>query len=166
MNKRKTSTKPLWFTCIYAATPTWVKVTVLTMCLCASVRTSSPLTASHTFLKSKLLCQHKRCAVQFKTSVSLTRLRQRVAPTKVGQTHAVKSAAAVAALVASVLRVAPQTAPLWPRNVPIQSPVSPWRNMGLPSTTQSANSYVETELCWWKHTYSLTHSVLMKFIDS
>lgn len=30
---------------------TWVKLTVLTMCLCASVRTSSPLTASHTFLK-------------------------------------------------------------------------------------------------------------------
>jgi len=46
----------LW-TCSLNSSPTeialtWVKLTVLTMCLCASVRTSSPLTASHTFLKS------------------------------------------------------------------------------------------------------------------
>ena len=39
--------------------------------------------------------------------------------------HAEKSAAPVAARVASLLIVAPQTAPLWPLNVPIQSPVSP-----------------------------------------
>lgn len=50
-----------------------------------------------------------------------------------GYTYAVKSAAAVAALVASLFNVAPQTAPLWPKNVPIQSPVSPWRSIGLPS---------------------------------
>lgn len=48
-------------------------------------------------------------------------------------TYAVKSAAAVAALVASLFNVAPQTAPLWPKNVPIQSPVSPCRSIGLPS---------------------------------
>ena len=36
-----------------------------------------------------------------------------------GCTYAVKSAAAVAALVASLFNVAPQTAPLWPKNVPI-----------------------------------------------
>lgn len=39
--------------------------------------------------------------------------------------YAEKSAAPVAALVASLLIVAPHTAPLWPLNVPIQSPVSP-----------------------------------------
>ena len=48
-------------------------------------------------------------------------------------TYAVKSAAPVAALVAPLLRQAPQTAPLCPSNVPIQSPVSPWRSIGLPS---------------------------------
>ena len=48
-------------------------------------------------------------------------------------THAEKSAAPVAALVASLLSVAPHTAPLWPSNVPIQSPVSPCRNIGFPS---------------------------------
>ena len=48
-------------------------------------------------------------------------------------THAVKSAAPVAALLASLLRLAPHTAPLWPSKVPIQSPVSPWRSIGFPS---------------------------------
>ena len=41
-------------------------------------------------------------------------------------TLAEKSAAPVAALVASLLTSTPQTAPLWPSKVPIQSPVSPW----------------------------------------
>ena len=41
-------------------------------------------------------------------------------------TLAEKSAAPVAALVASRLTSTPQTAPLWPSKVPIQSPVSPW----------------------------------------
>lgn len=44
---------------------TWVKLTVLTICLCASVRTSSPLTASHTFLKTQKLSfnrQFCRCS--------------------------------------------------------------------------------------------------------
>ena len=47
--------------------------------------------------------------------------------------YTVKSAAPVAAFVASLLRQAPHTAPLCPRNVPTQSPVSPCRNIGLPS---------------------------------
>lgn len=50
--------------------------------------------------------------------------------------YAEKSAAAVAAFVASLFKVAPQTAPLWPKNVPIQSPVSPWRSIGLPSARE------------------------------
>ena len=49
------------------------------------------------------------------------------------KTHAEKSAAPVAARVASLFKVAPHTAPLWPSNVPIQSPVSPWRIIGFPS---------------------------------
>lgn len=49
------------------------------------------------------------------------------------ETYAVKSAAPVAASVASCFNVALQTAPLCPSKVPIQSPVSPFRNMGLPS---------------------------------
>ena len=51
-------------------------------------------------------------------------------------TYAVKSAAPVAANVASLFKVAAQTAPLCPKNVPIQSPVSPWRNIGFPSIVQ------------------------------
>lgn len=48
--------------------------------------------------------------------------------------HAVKSADPVAALVAGQFKVAAQTAPLWPSNVPIQSPVSPCLNIGFAST--------------------------------
>ena len=55
---------------------------------------------------------------------------------KQNESYAEKSAAPVAAFVASLLRVAPQTAPLCPSNVPIQSPVSPCRSIGLPSETQ------------------------------
>ena len=66
-----------------------------TMCLCAKLKSSSPLIASHT--------------------------------------RAEKSADAVAACVAGALRHADHTAPLWPSKVPIQSPVSPLRSMGLPS---------------------------------
>lgn len=54
-------------------------------------------------------------------------------------TYAVKSAAPVAAFVASPVKVALQTAPLCPSNVPIQSPVSPCRNIGLPSTEITNN---------------------------
>ena len=53
--------------------------------------------------------------------------------TQTAITHAEKSAAPVAAFVASLFNVAPHTAPLWPSNVPIQSPVSPCRNIGFPS---------------------------------
>ena len=55
-------------------------------------------------------------------------------------TYAVKSAAPVAAFVASPVKVALQTAPLCPSNVPIQSPVSPCRNIGLPSTETTHNA--------------------------
>ena len=41
-----------------------------------------------------------------------------------------KSPEPVKAKVASLLSLALQTAPLWPLKVPIQSPVSPFRNMG------------------------------------
>lgn len=44
-----------------------------------------------------------------------------------------KSAAPDAAKVAFLLSATPQTAPLCPSNVPTQSPVSPCRNIGLPS---------------------------------
>jgi hypothetical protein len=47
--------------------------------------------------------------------------------------YALKSAEAVAAWSAGVSRHAAQTAPLCPSNVPIQSPVSPFRNIGFPS---------------------------------
>merc|ERR1719361_2666588 len=66
-----------------------LKLTLLTMCLCWRVSSSSPDRASHTFAE--------------------------------------KSAAPVAALLASLLMSTPHTAPLWPSNVPIQSPVSPAR---------------------------------------
>lgn len=45
--------------------------------------------------------------------------------------YAEKSADAVAASVASEERRACQHAPLWPMNVPIQSPVTPSRSIGL-----------------------------------
>ena len=51
--------------------------------------------------------------------------------------YAEKSAAPVAALVASLFSVAPHTAPLCPSNVPIQSPVSPCLSIGLPSENQN-----------------------------
>ena len=54
--------------------------------------------------------------------------------TEVLPTLAVKSAAAVAARVARLFRATPHTAPLWPSKVPIQSPVSPCRSIGFPST--------------------------------
>lgn len=44
-----------------------------------------------------------------------------------------KSAAPDAANVAFLLSATPHTAPLWPSNVPTQSPVSPCRSIGLPS---------------------------------
>jgi len=47
--------------------------------------------------------------------------------------YAVKSAEAVTALEASLLNLALHTAPLWPMNVPIQSPVGPSRSIGLQS---------------------------------
>ena len=50
--------------------------------------------------------------------------------------RALKSAEAVAACVAGVFRVALQTHPLWPSNVPIQSPVSPLRIIGWPSASR------------------------------
>jgi hypothetical protein len=54
-------------------------------------------------------------------------------PDTASHTRAEKSADAVAACVAGVFRHALHTAPLWPSNVPIQSPVSPLRSIGLPS---------------------------------
>ena len=47
--------------------------------------------------------------------------------------RALKSAEAVAACVAGALSVALHTQPLWPSNVPIQSPVSALRSIGWPS---------------------------------
>mmetsp|Transcript_6580 Transcript_6580/g.16898 ORF Transcript_6580/g.16898 Transcript_6580/m.16898 type:complete len:210 (+) Transcript_6580:935-1564(+) len=71
------------------------KSTALTMCGCAYVRNSSPVSAF--------------------------------------QVLAEKSAAPVAQRRAALSMVAPHTAPLCPSNVPIQSPVIPFRRMGLPS---------------------------------
>ena len=71
-----------------------LKLTLLTICLCWRVSSSSPDRASHTLAE--------------------------------------KSAAPVAALLASLLMSTPHTAPLCPSNVPIQSPVSPARNIGFP----------------------------------
>ena len=56
-------------------------------------------------------------------------------------TFALKSAAPVAALVAWGFKATPHTAPLWPSNVPIQSPVSPCRSIGFPSVN-IMNSFV------------------------
>jgi hypothetical protein len=47
--------------------------------------------------------------------------------------RAEKSALAVAPCVAGAFSVAPHTHPLCPSNVPIQSPVSPFRSIGWPS---------------------------------
>ena len=73
--------------------------------------------------------------------VTLTILRESEWPQKSQNhfqiTYALKSAAPVAARVASLLSVALQTAPLCPSNVPTQSPVSPWRSMGLPSSCKN-----------------------------
>src|SRR6056300_756916 len=57
----------------------------------------------------------------------------RRSPVHASHTFAEKSADPVAARRAGLLRAAPHTAPLWPSKVPIQSPVSPWRSIGLPS---------------------------------
>ena len=54
-------------------------------------------------------------------------------PVSASQTFALKSAEAVTARVASPLRLAPHTQPLCPSKVPIQSPDSPLRSIGLPS---------------------------------
>ena len=64
-------------------------------------------------------------------------------PETASQILAEKSAAPEAALVALELRSTPQTAPLWPSNVPTQSPVSPCRSIGLPSveTTCTGQSF-------------------------
>lgn len=48
-------------------------------------------------------------------------------------THAVKSAAPVAACVPSLFKQQPQTAPLCPTKLPIQSPVDPLCSIGLVS---------------------------------
>ena len=58
-------------------------------------------------------------------------------------TYAEKSAAPVAANVASLFSAAPHTAPLWPSNVPIQSPVSPCRNIGFPSVKRQNASVMK-----------------------
>lgn len=76
-------------------------------------------------------------------------------------TYAEKSAAAVAALVASLFKVAPQTAPLWPKNVPIQSPVSPWRNIGLPSA--KIKKVISTDQLWLPLCMWLLHRTNNKF---
>lgn len=58
-------------------------------------------------------------------------------------TYALKSADAVAQRNAGVSRQAAHTAPLWPSKVPIQSPVSPFRSIGFPSTNEVApNEYI------------------------
>ena len=57
-------------------------------------------------------------------------------PDTASHTRAEKSADAVATCVAGVFRHALHTAPLWPSNVPIQSPVSPFRSIGLPSAVE------------------------------
>lgn len=51
-----------------------------------------------------------------------------------------KSAAPDAANVAFLLRATPHTAPLWPSNVPTQSPVSPCRSMGFPSRIEKTTT--------------------------
>lgn len=48
-----------------------------------------------------------------------------------------KSAAPLAAKLAFCVKATPHTAPLCPSKVPIQSPVSPCRSMGLPSVNKS-----------------------------
>ena len=54
-------------------------------------------------------------------------------PETASKTRAEKSAEAVAHRSASLSKEQPQTAPLWPTKVPIQSPVRPLRSMGWPS---------------------------------
>jgi hypothetical protein len=54
-------------------------------------------------------------------------------PVMAFHTRALKSAAPVTACVAGTFNEADQTAPLWPSKVPIQSPLSPSRIIGLPS---------------------------------
>ena len=55
--------------------------------------------------------------------------------------HAVKSALPEAALEVSGDSLLHQTAPLWPMNVPIQSPVHS-RNIGFPSLQLEMRTYV------------------------
>ena len=62
--------------------------------------------------------------------------KQQIVIIIVTKTLAEKSAAAVPALDAVELRATPHTAPLWPSNVPIQSPVLPCRSIGFPSNRE------------------------------
>ena len=55
----------------------------------------------------------------------------RSAPVIASHNFTEKSAEAVAAFVAGKFSFADHTAPLWPANVPIQSPVSPLRSIGF-----------------------------------
>ena len=114
---------------------TWEKSTALTMCLWLYEETSFPVTAFHTLLGGG---RGTKNSVIQQTLVWWSPDLFHLPGTS---THAVKSAAPVAALLASLLRLAPHTAPLWPSNVPIQSPVSPWRSIGFPSDGE-----VEAEL--------------------
>ena len=70
--------------------------------------------------------------------------------------YAEKSAAPVAAFVASLLRVAPHTAPLCPSNVPIQSPVSPCRSIGLPSGTNHLEYIIWNTSPWQRPPWTET----------
>lgn len=61
-------------------------------------------------------------------------------------TFAWKSAAPEAAREASLLMSTPHTQPLWPSNVPIQSPVSPCRNIGFPSVKNNKEKIFKCSL--------------------
>jgi len=65
------------------------------------------------------------CSSKTAMSITIKHIQIKSNEDKRVTTDAVKSAAPVAALDASRVKAAPQTAPLWPSNVPIQSPVSP-----------------------------------------
>ena len=108
------------------------------------------------YICTNLCSMHKGCGLGRKVfnlrksyyeflQVTLAILRESEFMTTKSQNHfqityALKSAAPVAARVASLLSVALQTAPLCPSNVPTQSPVSPWRSMGLPSSCKNKYS--------------------------
>lgn len=95
-------------------------------------------------------------------------------PVSASHTLAEKSPDAVAARVAGMFSAAPQTAPLWPSNVPIQSPVSPERIIAVlswhaemrktPSSVSALNSRPATGRLWPGHISGCeasTHTVAM-----